>query len=646
MTAVCVCSPGLSSYRILQFMAWVSLLGISLYGPSCTSAVHAESNAQPVVSEAVVSTGAGVVVPGVRLGEDTTRGETTDVELAQVASLSTDAVLRNSVVRVVLRDSAASGFFVEAPDGALYVATVFHAVDSGGPIRVERWIDISSEEHFVEAYPETRVVATDERADLALIGLVNVPRDRMRPLPLGTPRKDSKISSWGFPASSLVESLGLAPKDGRLSSIVRVAATDHRTGTMRELNAVPAIVVSTDLEPGFSGGPTVDEEGLVVGVNVLKDNMYRGQNAAVHVDELRSLLASVRRPAVPSTKEVERLLNAIQSNYLTLPVSERLAASEFVVIGGSELPAISAYATTMQGLSMLRAIPGMEERIGRVGRAQSALPGRTFPTTNSSVVRSAVGACEEKAAFVSGLFGGGDDLASVASGCHALLVRPLVWDFAASALRWDGKLGQVTVASVETLDERRGLYRARVLSSGSETTFPVELCWDYGALRLRLFNDNGRPVMGSQFGATDSYDSFEGYWSRREEDSLSESETYRIEERLHVRSVGDGSYEVSHDFVFDKSLREHNAVYPCNLEKSLRLSLEQHFTLEGEGSSLVGEASRRPTFKGDLCGQTPCEFCPYESDSWVRLKRIGDKLVVYRASGSEWPAMSEFRRKP
>src|SRR5205814_1575640 len=110
-------------------------------------------------------------------------------------------------------------------------------------------------------------------------------------LPLAAePVKDAKVESFGFPASSLAKRAGLMSKDGKVLSLVKFPVYDHRYHRVLRDNAVDGLLVSTDIEPGFSGGPTCDESGRVVGVNVTKDLAHVGQNGAVSVAILKKLV--------------------------------------------------------------------------------------------------------------------------------------------------------------------------------------------------------------------------------------------------------------------------------------------------------------------------------------------------------------------
>ncbi|HEY8089545.1 MAG TPA: serine protease, partial [Polyangiaceae bacterium] len=177
-----------------------------------------------------------------------------------------------SVVRVVLASQSGTGFFVTGPDSEAYVVTAHHVIDSGEPILVERTVDGSSGSQWTEAYPDTEVVAFDADADLAVIRLKGVRGDHFTPLALArAPVADEAILSYGYPASSLATKSGMVSKPGKVLSLVKFPVVDRRTGEVVRNEAVDGLLVSSEIEPGFSGGPTCNDRGEVVGVNVTKD---------------------------------------------------------------------------------------------------------------------------------------------------------------------------------------------------------------------------------------------------------------------------------------------------------------------------------------------------------------------------------------
>src|SRR5512139_2126188 len=92
--------------------------------------------------------------------------------------------IKDAMVRVSTPTGTGAGFFVQGPDQYAYVATANHLVDRGDRVLVERDVELTEKKHFVEAYPETEIVASDPDADLAIIRIKNVDGKRFERLPL------------------------------------------------------------------------------------------------------------------------------------------------------------------------------------------------------------------------------------------------------------------------------------------------------------------------------------------------------------------------------------------------------------------------------------------------------------------------------
>ena len=122
---------------------------------------------------------------------------------------------------------------------------------------------------------DARVVAVDDRADLALL---RIPRTGLPPAVLA----DSDDLRVGALVVALGHPLGLRRT---LTAGVVHALAPPRPGRRRWIQA------DLRLAPGNSGGPLADTEGRVVGVNTL---IAGGLAFAVPVNEVRRFVASYR----------------------------------------------------------------------------------------------------------------------------------------------------------------------------------------------------------------------------------------------------------------------------------------------------------------------------------------------------------------
>ena len=564
-----------------------------------------------------------------------------------------------SVVRVVLTHSAGTGFFVSGPDAQAYVVTANHVVDSGDPILVERTVEGSGGSKWTEAYPDAQVVAFDADADLAVIRLDGVNADHFTPLPLAAaPTADEAILSYGFPASNLASHSGMVSKPGKVLSLVKFPVVDRRTEEILRSDAVEGLLVSSEIEPGFSGGPTCNERGEVVGVNVTKDTVHRAQNGAVSVAAVKQLLGQVvalGHGKDPTTDEVRQLLTRIQSEYLLLPVERRWSAREDDFVSAGDLPRTGEMITAIRRLEDDTARDAKTKLSGQatLGLVLARLPGRPLETYTDRTTRKALADCELREKSLREFFGslakpGGssDALAEVATGrCSALAFRPLVWDMTAMALRWEGKERPVTVSKVESVDPERHVYRASVRFDGIDYLVDVWLATDGGRLRLKLFDAAGMPAGLSLVQMTPA-SAFSGTWHRSEPRTAHDfgrgiDADMDVGETLVVAIGTDGGANVTHQ------MRRH--VYFNGRRRAacggstLDLGIEQTFHGNLQDASIVG--FRKMDAKAVGADTTRCwSLFTYAPDQEAVFKRVGEKLVMYRTDGIAFPEAAEFER--
>ncbi|MGD0526453.1 MAG: serine protease [Polyangiaceae bacterium] len=564
-----------------------------------------------------------------------------------------------SVVHVVLTHGAGTGFFVAGPDAQAYVVTANHVVDSGEPILVERTVEGSGGSKWTEAYPDAEVVAFDADADLAVIRLSGVSADHFTALPLASaPVADETILSYGYPASSLASRSGMVSKPGKVLSLVKFPVVDRRSEEVLRTDAIDGVIVSSDIEPGFSGGPTCNEKGEVIGVNVLKDTAHRGQNGAVSVAAVKALLAQVvpaGKAKDPTPEEVRQLLARIQNEYLLLPVERRWLAREGDFVSTGDLPRMGEMIAAVRRLEADTTRDPKTKLSGQaiLGLLLARLPGKPLETYTDRTTRKALADCELREKSVREFFGGlskhtgeGELPANVASGrCSALAFRPLVWDLTAMALRWQGAERAITVNRVEGVDPQRHVYRASVRFEGIDYLVDVWLATDSGRLRLKLFDGDGQPA-GMSLVQTTPASELSGSWHRSEprtgHDFGRGVDADMDEDETLVVAIGtDGGANVTHQ------LRRH--VYFTGRRRAacggstLDMGIEQTFHGNLQDASILG--SRTMEAKAIGRDTTNCwSMFTYAPDQEAVFKRVGDKLVMYRTDGVSFPEAAEFER--
>jgi S1-C subfamily serine protease len=566
----------------------------------------------------------------------------------------------SGVARIVLSTHSGTGFFVKGPDSAAYIVTANHVVDNGEPILIEQTMTGPGGQHWTQAFPDAEVVAFDADADLAVIRLDGVTGDHFPSLKLASePVADENILSYGFPASSLAQRSGMISKPGKVLSLVKFPVVDRRTGEILRSDAIDGILVSSEIEPGFSGGPTLNDKGEVVGVNVTKDTVHRAQNGAVSVTAVKQLLAQVlprSETRDPSTDEVKALLTRIQGEFLLLPVEKRWSAREQDYVSAADLPRLEELITAVRRLEDDSTRDEQTKLSGQatLGVVLSRLPGRPLETYMDRSTRKALTDCELRARSLREFFGSlvphngadADDLQGPSAGrCRAVAFRPLVWDLTALALRWEGKERGVTVGKIDSVDPERHVYRASTRLEGIDHVVDVWLATDGGRLRIKLFDNEGRPA-GLSLVQDAPASQFSGMWKRSEPRAAHDfgkgiDADAATDETLVISIGTDDAATVTHQ------LRRHlyftgNRRPACG-GSTLDLGLEQSFTGTLHDGAIVAFRPKPPKGLGNDMSRCWSLFT-YAPDQVTVLKRVGDKLLMYRTDGVAFPEAAEFSR--
>lgn len=540
------------------------------------------------------------------------------------AGSTTDRV-RKSVVRVVTQNGAGTGFYVKGPDGHSYVVTAFHVIEGGGPVSLLRYVDVGKSEHYVEALPEVEPVIYDREADIAILRARNVPDDKMPTLSFAEPVLDEPVRSYGFPASSLVGSLGLTVKDGKVLDLVLLPVVDRRTRRVIKQRHTSALITSAALESGVSGGPVVTRRGQVIGVNVQKDTAFQAQNAAVHAAVVRALLRRIGPATAPAATEVAQLVEDLQTNVLRLPVAERLNQIETDLMSLAELPPLRKYSDALWWST---------ESVG-VQLALSMMPGKTLETTHSPEFMEIVRLCRARI----NPLGIERKQLDIARECGELPLRPLAWDLIASALHWDGKPHKYMVSTVEEVDPALHHYAAKVANAdGTDSFFTLPLVVEAGRLKLRIF-DSDTPIgldSASKWTASD----FVGTWQvrrhrteHRPSEGMPEGTTFASAEKLEISITADGSTRVTHDVTSSINAPE-GQQWACNNRDSVEVPLRQELVGKYNNGSVRTSNEAYDSHNARAPCSERCQFCgTYAPDKLAAFKRLGDQLIMYRWDG-------------
>lgn len=242
----------------------------SLLGMEPCDARNAWPQAKPAPGSAPVSEKGAAPTPAAVAGSDADEIEAACVFIVSPAG--------NAV-------TTGSGFFV-APG---YVATNRHVVGKSGNVLV------TSKALGSPAKGKVVALAPDD-LDCAIVQVEMPAGARVAILPFSdSVKKTEKIGAWGFP--NLVGKNDPAYNNLMRGDLKAVPELSYSEGVVSAiLDRKPKLVVHTaPISPGNSGGPLVNGNGEVTGINTLitlDEDSYRQASIAISGDDLKNFLAS------------------------------------------------------------------------------------------------------------------------------------------------------------------------------------------------------------------------------------------------------------------------------------------------------------------------------------------------------------------
>ena len=157
------------------------------------------------------------------------------------------------------------------------ILTNNHVIDKADVIKVQ----LSEKDKNIDA----KIIGKDARTDIALIK-VSV-KKKLPVVQLGV-SQNVKPGQW-------VAAFGNPFGHGHTMTKGIVSAIDRR---IDELNHVPFIQTDAAINQGNSGGPLVDLEGKVIGVNTAIDARAYGIGFAIPIDKVKSLIPRLEKEGV------------------------------------------------------------------------------------------------------------------------------------------------------------------------------------------------------------------------------------------------------------------------------------------------------------------------------------------------------------
>jgi len=311
-----------------------------------------------------------LLVTGVLGGDD--EGDRVPAVVARVAP----SVLLVETLRDDTRTGAGSGWVLDGPAGL--IVTDAHVVNEGETFRVAA----------AGGTPRpARVVAVAPCDDLAVLRVEGL--GDLRPLalaPAGSLRQGETVVALGYDAEA-------APGDRPASTtgVVSEARAEFRDPAADVPVYAGAVRTDTALNPGTSGGPLVDLDGRVAGVNAAARTRgsdgrpLQGQSFAIGADRARRVLAELRAGrsagwtgatlAYPTAEELadQRLPPGVQLTGAVpgTPAARAGLGREPALLAGVDgralaAPTLSAYCDAVRGVpsgqevTLDLAVPGRE----------------------------------------------------------------------------------------------------------------------------------------------------------------------------------------------------------------------------------------------------------------------------------------------
>ncbi|HEX8054982.1 MAG TPA: trypsin-like peptidase domain-containing protein [Thermoleophilaceae bacterium] len=202
-----------------------------------------------------------------------------------VAQIVRDAKSQTVLVKVQAAqgDGAGSGVVIDAGEG--YVITNYHVVNGAQKLQVA--VDEDSR--------DAKVVAAAPCDDLALIKVDD--NEGMKSMELASQddiKQGDEVVALGFPANASLQD-NLASTAGTVS----VVKSSFNLPDPQAPSLDNVVQIDVALSPGNSGGPLVNKEGKLVGVNTailtqLGGAPIQGQGYAIGVDRLKEVAEDLR----------------------------------------------------------------------------------------------------------------------------------------------------------------------------------------------------------------------------------------------------------------------------------------------------------------------------------------------------------------
>ena len=248
-------------------------------------------------------------------------------------------------------ESLGSGFVVDEQGTIL---TNAHVVTEGGQDASSVAVSFRDQTGETGDQVEARVLGIDQTTDVAVLRVDPTGRD-LTPLPLG----DSSRVGIGQWVVAIGNPLGF---DFSLTAGIV-------SGLGRDLQAPNGAVIPNGIQTdaainqGNSGGPLLDQDGSVIGINeqiATTSGSFSGLGFAIPINLAKSVLRQIQE-----TGEVRHAFLGIEGHTITAPLADLLDLPvEEGVLVISVQPGTAAAEAGISGGSETRTVQGMEFRVG------------------------------------------------------------------------------------------------------------------------------------------------------------------------------------------------------------------------------------------------------------------------------------------
>lgn len=222
--------------------------------------------------------------------------------------------------------SVASGFFINND----IVVTNWHVTET---------LDLPSAKITMkngDVYRINKILLEDVQSDLAVIQIKGNNSNFLTLADHEQIRKDDNVYSLGNPTNASMEVFKFKMTKGKIKSIKEEDwfyddDSEHLAYSIRH---------TATIRPGNSGGPLLNEDGNVVGVNTFFYSYSR--NFAIHIDELIFLLdrdmvtySRLNPDGTSSTKFAKKVSEKNENKYWTVDDLWMIGMTVFVLYGGT-----------------------------------------------------------------------------------------------------------------------------------------------------------------------------------------------------------------------------------------------------------------------------------------------------------------------